>query len=82
MDRASVYETEDRKPQTPNNQEVTKHTKSVLSSCLAFSVSETIEKHPELGQVINIWPELLDHITQIIETLVGSVAIKSEEISP
>ena len=40
---------------------------------LRHLLGHIIEKHPELGQVINIWPELPDHIKQTIETLVGSV---------
>ena len=41
-----------------------------------------LQKHPELQQVVNAWAELPEHIKQTIETLVGSVTIKNEEISP
>ena len=48
----------------------------------AIYLANLLQKNPELGQVINIWSELPDHIKQTIETLVGSVAAKNEEISP
>lgn len=35
----------------------------------------------ELATIIAAWPELPDHIKQTIETLVGSVTIKNEEIN-
>ena len=72
LDRASVYGTEGEKPQPSNNQEVTNPTKGVLSSCLAFSVSETIKKHPELKTIIQVWPELPEHIKAAIKALIQS----------
>ena len=36
----------------------------------------------ELIEIVNSWPDLPEHIKQTIKTLVGSVTVKSEEISP
>jgi hypothetical protein len=68
------------KPQASNNQEVTKPTKDVLSSCLAFSVSEAIEKHPELKTIIQLWPDLPEHIKAAIKALVEASGIVAHKV--
>ena len=71
LDRALASGAKDKKPQAFNNQEVTKPTEDVLSSCLAFSVSETIEKHPELVNLIEVWPRLSDELKQAIIKMIS-----------
>lgn len=48
----------------------------------AIYLANLLQKHPELKQIIAVWSELPDHIKQTIETLVGAVTMKNEEISP
>jgi len=69
LDRALASGAKAEKLQASNNQKVTESTKDVLSSCLAFSVSEAIEKHPELEQIIIAWPDLPEHIKAAIKAL-------------
>ena len=73
LDRASASEAEAEKSQASNNQKVTESTKDVLSSCLAFSVSETIKKHSELKTIIQVWPELPEYIKAAIKALIKTV---------
>ena len=40
---------------------------------LSTSLDILLQKHPELKQIVSVWPELPDHIKQTIKTLVGSV---------
>jgi hypothetical protein len=70
LDRALASGAKAKKTQASNNQGVTKPIRNVLSSCLAISVSEAIEKHPELTQFIKTWPELPENIRQAIKSLI------------
>jgi hypothetical protein len=60
----------------PPNQLTRKLTPSLQKANLAMA-----ELPKELTEIINSWDKLPDHIKQTIQTLVGSVSDKSEEIS-
>ena len=60
----------------PPNQVTRKLTPSLQKANLAMA-----ELPQELTKIINSWAALPDHIKQTIQTLVGSVSGKSEEIS-
>jgi hypothetical protein len=46
---------------------------------LCHLLGHIIEKHPELGQIINNWTALPDHIKETIKTLVGTVTIAGND---
>ena len=58
------------------NKGLTETEQSDFAICLA----NLLQEHPELEQIIAVWAELPEHIKQTIETLVGSVTPKNEEI--
>jgi hypothetical protein len=66
LDRASVYGTEGKNSQIPQNKTVAETSKTDLASYLA----QIAQKHPDLAEIVKVWPELPEHIKQAIKTLV------------
>jgi hypothetical protein len=48
------------------NKELTENTSPVLDT----SLDKTLQKHPELAQLIKTWPELPEHIKAAIKALI------------
>ena len=46
---------------------------------LTTSLDISLQKHPELEQILSAWTALPDHIKQTIQTLVGTVAIADND---
>ena len=76
----------DKTTQVQESKGLTVTGKAILQTSLQTE-SENSQKPtdslpPELIEIVKAWDNLPDHIKQTIETLVGSVTIKNEEISP
>ena len=77
----TVFKTVDTKTQTPPDKELTFSSNNHLQASLQTQENSPTPLPTELIEIIKSWDELPDHIKQTIQTLVGSVSGKSEEIS-
>ena len=70
---------------TRNNKDLDKPQLSTVASAYKHPLTEENSSTPlpsELIEIVNKWDSLPDHIKQTIKTLVGSVTVTNEEISP
>lgn len=60
------FEPLNENPQLTNNTRLTENKVSVLST----SLDKSAQKHPELEQIIKVWPELPEHTKKAIKALI------------
>jgi hypothetical protein len=63
---AGGFEPHTKNPYPIANEQLT----DIHKSCLASSLAFLLQSYPELGNLIDIWPKLPDHIKSAIQALI------------